>query len=354
MARGNNGVDRVSNLPFNVTYHIIGYLPLRDAVRTSTLSKGWKYKWITIPALVFDKKFKDSLRWCDLESLVDRILVLHRGPITKFSLKECYEVTRNAASTRNAAIDRWLLFLSYHHTHYIEDLSLSYYVHESVSHVIPSVLFALEHLTNLCLEGVRIELPWQFSGFGRLIKLKLSCVSMELDELITLLSKCPMLECFDFELKNSFIIGEDKESNKELNHRLNVLKLDTSFRALDNVDCVLSLLKSSPNLKSLDISCDDSIFDVEELSINCMKFADPIHLNHLESVKISFFSGSAGEMEFVRNVLQWASALKHMTLESTFWGVEIGPDFSKMVTDLAKFPRSSSAARIRFEAGWSL
>ncbi|KAI8527431.1 hypothetical protein RHMOL_Rhmol12G0074900 [Rhododendron molle] len=49
--------DIISNLPSTVTENILKGLPLRDAVRTSVLSSKWRYKWVTLPQMVFDNKF---------------------------------------------------------------------------------------------------------------------------------------------------------------------------------------------------------------------------------------------------------------------------------------------------------
>ncbi|XVF43344.1 hypothetical protein PTKIN_Ptkin02bG0033000 [Pterospermum kingtungense] len=46
--------DIISNLPDNITEQILARLSIRDAVRTSVLSRNWRYRWTTIPHLVFD------------------------------------------------------------------------------------------------------------------------------------------------------------------------------------------------------------------------------------------------------------------------------------------------------------
>ncbi|XXG79109.1 hypothetical protein AAC387_Pa09g0254 [Persea americana] len=46
----------ISNLPEDVMSSILALVPIRDAVRTSILSKEWRYKWVTIPDVVFNGK----------------------------------------------------------------------------------------------------------------------------------------------------------------------------------------------------------------------------------------------------------------------------------------------------------
>ncbi|KAI5393657.1 hypothetical protein KIW84_060689 [Lathyrus oleraceus] len=79
--------DIISSLPDHVTDQILSHLPIRDAVRTSVLSSKWRYKWITLPDLVFNrgclsKDFQDSsVMRRKLLTVIDHILLLHSGPI---------------------------------------------------------------------------------------------------------------------------------------------------------------------------------------------------------------------------------------------------------------------------------
>lgn len=78
--------DIISNLPLNVLEHILMCLPIRDAVRTGILSSKWRYKWVSIPELVFDDScvpISSSItaRKSKFVTFVDRVLLLHKGPI---------------------------------------------------------------------------------------------------------------------------------------------------------------------------------------------------------------------------------------------------------------------------------
>lgn len=59
MAMG--GTYRSCELPEVILYKILSYLPIRDVVRTSVLSKWWKNAWDTLPYLNFNHKTSASL-----------------------------------------------------------------------------------------------------------------------------------------------------------------------------------------------------------------------------------------------------------------------------------------------------
>ncbi|PWA52530.1 FBD-like protein [Artemisia annua] len=46
--------DRLSDLPKDILTHVLSLLPLKLAVRTSILSKRWRYIWMLVPNLDFD------------------------------------------------------------------------------------------------------------------------------------------------------------------------------------------------------------------------------------------------------------------------------------------------------------
>lgn len=50
-------IDRISDVPCNVIDDILKHLHIQDLVRTSILSRNWRYMWISVPQLEFDEKF---------------------------------------------------------------------------------------------------------------------------------------------------------------------------------------------------------------------------------------------------------------------------------------------------------
>ena len=50
---------QIDDLPDLIIQHILSYLSTEEAVRTSILSKRWKYLWTSIPKLDFDEEGLD-------------------------------------------------------------------------------------------------------------------------------------------------------------------------------------------------------------------------------------------------------------------------------------------------------
>ncbi|KAK9926521.1 hypothetical protein M0R45_023748 [Rubus argutus] len=74
-------LDKISNLPSGITENFFSYFSIKEAARTSVLSKDWRHRWTTLPFLVFDDKI-DHLT----EAIVSHVLLSHSGPIHTFKL----------------------------------------------------------------------------------------------------------------------------------------------------------------------------------------------------------------------------------------------------------------------------
>ncbi|KAM0050460.1 putative F-box domain, leucine-rich repeat domain superfamily, F-box-like domain superfamily [Helianthus debilis subsp. tardiflorus] len=81
-------VDRLSSLPVEVHSHILSLMPTKYAVRTSILSRTWRYTWMLVTNLDFD----DSHPFHNLDcftQFVDRVLELQKSPQIK-SFRMCF------------------------------------------------------------------------------------------------------------------------------------------------------------------------------------------------------------------------------------------------------------------------
>ncbi|KAJ4817489.1 F-box family protein [Rhynchospora pubera] len=84
--------DILCNLPECIKQKILIYLPIKEAVRTSILSKSWRHTWSTIPDLVVDCGIHSNVHQNigNEEELtttfVDKLFSCHKGNLYKFKL----------------------------------------------------------------------------------------------------------------------------------------------------------------------------------------------------------------------------------------------------------------------------
>ncbi|KAM7502810.1 hypothetical protein LguiB_001714 [Lonicera macranthoides] len=99
--------DRVSELSIELIGYILERMSARDAARTSVLSKKWRYIWASHPQLVLGKRFFSGVTLksrSQFVRIIDKILLLHNGPIQKFIFHIPFSQSPN--------IDIWMLILS--------------------------------------------------------------------------------------------------------------------------------------------------------------------------------------------------------------------------------------------------
>ncbi|KAF8024308.1 hypothetical protein BT93_F1483 [Corymbia citriodora subsp. variegata] len=174
-----NELDKISQLPRDVTDQILSRLPIKEAVRTSILSRKWRYKWSSIPQLVFDDQ---CTRAKHLGKTIDKVILLHTGPIQKFKLShEEFSATSD--------IDHWILHLS---RVLVKEIILE--IWKGQCYKIPTSLFNCQDLIHLELYGCLVKIPSTFEGFKNLESLDLQHVELSPDGLEALISRCPLLK----------------------------------------------------------------------------------------------------------------------------------------------------------------
>ncbi|KAF5198661.1 F-box/RNI-like superfamily protein [Thalictrum thalictroides] len=102
-------VDMNNNLPEEVMDEILKRMHIKDAAKTSVVSKQWRHRWASIPEIVFGS---DQYTWgryiksnSDKIKVVTDVLLLHTGIISKFELN--YLLDNNSY-----AINRWIVYLA--------------------------------------------------------------------------------------------------------------------------------------------------------------------------------------------------------------------------------------------------
>ncbi|CAN0923889.1 F-box/FBD/LRR-repeat protein At1g13570 [Linum grandiflorum] len=175
-------LDRLSTLPGNVIDNILSCLSIKEAARTSCLSKHWKEKWHTVPYIVLSEKMLSERMQSQIEGIVTYILTKHAGDVEIFSL---------SVNTVKFFYDlkAWTWRLS---RKSIQDLAIK--VRRGVRHDVPVDLFLCEQLKKLTLRYFQFRPPSSFRGFRNLVSLDLKKVTISKEALETLLASCPNLE----------------------------------------------------------------------------------------------------------------------------------------------------------------
>ncbi|KAL8048904.1 hypothetical protein ABFX02_07G097500 [Erythranthe guttata] len=143
-----DSVDRISELPKDILHRIMYFLTQEEAVRTSVLSKPWRYIWCTRPVLSFsDAAFKGNddefIRLIDasLERYYDQKLC-----VDEFHL--C--ISKGYLNYQSYYIlEKWirtLVFLG------MKKFRLSNCVEDGVIHYLPPVVFEARSLEDLHVE----------------------------------------------------------------------------------------------------------------------------------------------------------------------------------------------------------
>lgn len=255
-------VDRISVLPKDIIDSILTRLPILEAVRTSVLSRSWRYQWHSLSKIDInhDDMFQVSLPEFDnkIVKIIDHILSVHCGSVDKFALNINLETCHD--------IDRWILYLS---RNGIKDLTINKWVGEHYS--LPSCLFSCS-LTHLKLINCIFKPPHAtFRAFGNLTELDFVGVVISDKGLENLLNSCPLLSSLRLVAVNpppSFTINAPNlvmlhidtfysfsqfKHTPLLNSATFGMKIPASSDDADDADCkIVELLGSLPELESLE------------------------------------------------------------------------------------------------------
>ncbi|XP_071704832.1 F-box/FBD/LRR-repeat protein At1g13570-like [Rutidosis leptorrhynchoides] len=347
----------IKTLPSDVIENIIWRLPTKEIVRSSILSKEWRYNWTKIPKVVFiedlfykstnlaivEQEFenlpserKKMSRRCRFYYAIYQFLLLHHGPIVDFTLSmrlstDCFE------------IDQILLHLSRKNT--VKKLHLSSWIELPVS------IFSFHQLTHLYLSDCGIFKTPTFNGFGSLTTLCLDYVDVNKKTLMHILCNNPLLESFTMLIDGESISTSNDDEHGTIDELFQLLpviehinltvwiieyfgrgvvprELANSLVHLkdlrleemcfyDYVRFLVLMLRSSPNLEKLTLKIsvwedreepDDDLYSVT------MQECSDIWLEHLIEFKIEDNFDTKHELEFAKFILAKSPVLKKLRL----------------------------------------
>ncbi|ERN12986.1 F-box/FBD/LRR-repeat protein At1g13570 [Amborella trichopoda] len=254
------GVDRISSIPSVLLHRILCLLPIREAARTSILSRQWRYIWTFIPTLNFvndskskKKRKKNPLYNCNWGQIIDKVLLLHNGPIFGFHLQNTLEINIDD-------IDQWVVFIT---KRGLQQLT----IHCSCSgapYKLHSSLFLCSSLVCLKLVLCEFQIPIGFVGFCSLKYMSLKHVYVSDEALESVVSKSPFLKQLVLEkcrglsfinvnapeLLSFHIVGEFHDI--KMNHSPNLKHLRICWDYGVPQNCMLNrVLKGKTKLQSL-------------------------------------------------------------------------------------------------------
>ncbi|XP_058724945.1 F-box/FBD/LRR-repeat protein At1g13570-like isoform X2 [Vicia villosa] len=365
--------DMISNLPGHVTDQILSCLSIREAVRTSVLSKIWKNKWYTLPNLVFDRH---SVSESMLLKTVDHVLLVHSGPIKMFKfandcpgLSEIFEID----------MDRWILHLT---RRSIKELVLEVWITKE-RYKLPWCLFTCQSLHHLKLKWCLLKPPKTFEGFRNLKSLELEGVRVAPDDFENLISGCPLLE----KLK---LIVLDRDGITQINihapnlkvfkiyGRFDGISLDNTFKlsrvvvdswldliSEDNESTLpgrpsnlLNFFDNRPHIKSLVIGSYFLKAHIEAHNVPLTPVSDgyswedvfsrpvtPIQVRH---VTIDSISGFQPELDLIKFLLLYSPVLEKIIVKPLV-NARV-----ELLIELVRFKRASEEAEVIYEVQKSI
>ncbi|CAI9269019.1 unnamed protein product [Lactuca saligna] len=385
--------DRISNLPEHLIDLILERVPLEEAVRTSILSKNWRYRWTKMGALAFDEQFfnkyskNGAFGRNGFIMIIYKVLILHKGHISKFLL-DIPNINMFLDSFEE--VDQWMLLLS---RNGVKELILT---NSSQSYKLPSNVFSCLELRKLELENCFFKPPDEFEGFVNLNDLELCNVDfganlrgteINLPQLKELsLFRCTNVYNFNIKatkLKNLIVFESPDSMVLHILHNPCLAKVsyDLTFTSqvliaeklpkllpcaisslkhlcllyyelsdLDQLHGALCLLRNSPNLESLSVRFLEMEpqairYDVGPASdhleaANCLDCT----LEQLQTVEITYLEGSKPELLFIKLLLAHSPSLQKFTITTS------GDLDAKKILDISKdvmrFPRASPKAEV--------
>ncbi|KAJ0445100.1 putative F-box domain, FBD domain, leucine-rich repeat domain superfamily [Helianthus annuus] len=369
--------DFISTLPQNIIEDILTRIPLQEALRTSVLSKKWRYTWRGMPKLVFTDKMVNhlhiQLNKYKLISAIFHVLLFHNGPtIVEFrcSLGKLHMESEFA---------QILSYLARGNT--VKEFS---FISDNRFNKLPVSFFALQGLEAVHLENCTLEPPLTFNGVSSLMTMTFQNVEVSVQMLQRFISKCPLLhylvlielekgiesvpagnnftlvdlfQCVP--LLETFVItkhymkylcagGMPHKLPASLVHLKN-LALDVCLMEQNEISSALCIIRSSPELKNMIfLMYDNEKLPVQQTATNFLDLEGypDLKFDHLEMLKIENFSNLPLEIEFVKLIMAKSPVLKKVQIELN-GNVSVDEEL-KMLREMVSnpIPRASPSAKL--------
>jgi len=185
--------DLFSKLEDELLCLILSKLPIKEAVRSSRISKRWMLLYTQIPKLtlshdlVMGPVIPNTLSIARAEKIVANILLLHSCDLEAFEL--CNFPGRSFSCE---SIWKWLRYVA---SKNVKHLALR---HAPRRETLPPTLFSCHRLATLKLSNYIVSsIPPNFGGFNHLITCSFQRVKFRDDYFSRFISNCPLLQNLD-------------------------------------------------------------------------------------------------------------------------------------------------------------
>jgi F-box domain len=195
------GEDRISNLPNEILQFILCLLPLKYAIRTSTLSKKWVHLWqislISSTSLQFSEKFSCNQSPKQFAATLNRYLRLHGDRnLDKFEiLFSPFEYFfPNLENWVRVVLAKGVRELDIDLSQGVLNNASETYMDGRVPFLISNSLFDCNSLTHLSLSRCDFSDPFDVANFVGLSSLSLDHVNLTDEMLSTIIENCVFLQ----------------------------------------------------------------------------------------------------------------------------------------------------------------
>lgn len=181
-------MDKVSRLPDELLEKVLTFLPTKEAVSTSILSKRWEHLWMWLPKLEYDDQHYSESERKRLRCFIVRSLPLHKAHVI-----ESLRLKLSNSHYFKPQVIKWIVATAVSRNVLELDISCSSYPEKL--NILPSNLYTSKSLVILKLgDWILLDVPPMVS-LPSLKTLQLQEVVYSSEEsLQRLLFNCPVLE----------------------------------------------------------------------------------------------------------------------------------------------------------------
>ncbi|XP_018443230.1 putative F-box/LRR-repeat protein At3g28410 [Raphanus sativus] len=182
-------VDIISSMPHEILHRILSFIPIKLAIRTSALSRGWRHVWCETPCLDFDNL--NYYREKPTAREINQTLSFYRAlKITSFK----FPIPRYALGPD---IDSWIEFAV---SRNVEKLNLVFLGYSSYKYDFQKIFYLSSSLTELFIQDFDAFRECTVVSWKSLRKLTLwGCSFTDDGSLRNILSGSPILETLELD-----------------------------------------------------------------------------------------------------------------------------------------------------------